>query len=79
MTDETLREKLIRLVTKLVNADFEGSEEEADALLGQIEALVPAARASNIIFYGNDGYTLEDKVDQMQAARPIILPDQSRH
>lgn len=78
MTNETLRDKLIRLVTKLVNVDYEGGEKEGDAILREIETMVPAAEVIDLIYYGDDEDTPEALADKMLAARPIILPDLSK-
>ncbi|MNU30329.1 hypothetical protein D3C71_188140 [compost metagenome] len=78
MTNETLRDKLIRLVTKLVNVDYEGGEKEGDDILREIETMVPAAQVVNLIYYGDDNDTAEMLADKMLAARPIILPDHSQ-
>lgn len=78
MTNETLRDTLIRLVTKLVNVDYEGGEKEGDAILREIETMVPAAEVIDLIYYGDDEDTPETLADKMLAARPIILPDLSK-
>lgn len=78
MTNETLRDKLIRLVTKLVNVDYEGGEKEGDAIVREIETMVPAAEVIDLIYYGDDEDTPETLADKMLAARPIILPDLSK-
>jgi hypothetical protein len=76
MTNDDKRNRLVGLVTRLVNVEFDG-EEEGDAILNEIEAMVPAAQVANLIYYGDDEDTPETLADKMLAARPIILPDHS--
>jgi hypothetical protein len=76
MTNDDKRNRLVGLVTRLVNVEFDG-EEEGDAILNEIEAMVPAAQVANLIYHGDDEDTPETLADKMLAARPIILPDHS--
>jgi hypothetical protein len=77
MTDESVRDNLVKLVTKLVKADFEGGEEVKQALLLEIVALVPAANVIDLIYFGDDEDTPEVLAEKMLASLPIILPDRT--
>jgi hypothetical protein len=78
MTDQTARDKLVHLVTQLVNADFEGGEDAKDALVFEIETMVPAAHAIDLIYFSDDDNTPEMSVDKMLGTRPIALPGHSQ-
>jgi hypothetical protein len=74
MADQGVRNRLIDLVTRLVNANFEGGEEAKEALLLEIEALVPAANVIDLIYFAEDEDTPEVLADKLSASRPLILP-----
>lgn len=63
---------LIELVRKLMNA--EGTEDELDEMLTELEQEMPYAEISNLIFWDDRDLTPEQIVEEALAARPIILP-----
>ncbi|MHA7583193.1 bacteriocin immunity protein [Paenibacillus vandeheii] len=63
---------LIDLVRKLMNA--EGTEDELDEILTELEQEMPYAEVSNLIFWDDRDLTPEQIVEEALAARPIILP-----
>ncbi|MFC9706562.1 hypothetical protein ACFTRD_00220 [Paenibacillus sp. NPDC056933] len=65
---------LIDLVRKLMNA--EGTEDELDDMLNELEQEQPYAEISNLIFWDDRDLTPEQIVEEALAARPIILPPQ---
>jgi hypothetical protein len=66
---------LIDLVRKLMNA--EGTEDEQDNMLTELQQQLPHAEISNLIFWDDRDLTPEQIVEEALAARPIILPPQS--
>lgn len=72
MTNQSERELLIRLVTKIVNCD--GSEEEIDSWLDQAQGLVVHPSLSDLIFYPEkDDVTPEEIVDEALSYKPMSL------
>ncbi|QOS76991.1 bacteriocin immunity protein [Paenibacillus sp. JNUCC31] len=65
---------LIDLVRKLMNA--EGTEDELDDMLNELEQELPYTEISNLIFWDDRDLTPEQIVEEALAARPIILPPQ---
>jgi len=65
------REQLIVLVTKIQNG--EGTEQEQDHLLEQLEQNVPHPEVSNLIFWDKRELTAEQIVDEALAYQPIRL------
>ncbi|RAI93752.1 colicin immunity protein/pyocin immunity protein [Paenibacillus pabuli] len=63
---------LLELVRKLMNA--EGTEDELDEMLSELEQQLPYAEISNLIFWDDRDLTPEQIVEEALAARPIILP-----
>lgn len=65
---------LVELVRKLMNA--EGTEDELDDMLAELEQKLPYAEISNLIFWDDRDLTPEQIVEEALTARPIILPPQ---
>ncbi|MEC0106276.1 hypothetical protein P4H27_04925 [Paenibacillus taichungensis] len=65
---------LVELVRKLMNA--EGTENELDEMLNELQQQMPYAEISNLIFWDDRDLTPEQIVEEALAARPIILPPQ---
>lgn len=65
---------LVELVRKLMNA--EGTEDELDEMLNELQQQLPYAEISNLIFWDDLDLTPEQIVEEALAARPIILPPQ---
>jgi hypothetical protein len=65
---------LIDLVRKLMNA--EGTEDELDEMLTELQQQLPHAEISNLIYWDDRDLTPEQIVEEALAARPIILPPQ---
>ncbi|PWW44841.1 MULTISPECIES: bacteriocin immunity protein [Paenibacillus] len=65
---------LVELVRKLMNA--EGTEDELDEMLNELQQQLPYAEISNLIFWDDRDLTPEQIVEEALAARPIILPPQ---
>ncbi|OPG95597.1 hypothetical protein B2I21_26400 [Chryseobacterium mucoviscidosis] len=63
---------LIDLVRKLMNA--EGTEDELDEILTELQQQLPHAEISNLIYWDDRDLTPEQIVEEALAARPIILP-----
>ncbi|WP_269054758.1 hypothetical protein [Paenibacillus tundrae] len=63
---------LVERVRKLMNA--EGTENELDEMLTELEQEMPYAEISNLIFWDDRDLTPEQIVEEALAARPIILP-----
>ncbi|MDR9743764.1 MULTISPECIES: bacteriocin immunity protein [Paenibacillus] len=63
---------LVELVRKLMNA--EGTENELDEMLNELQQQMPYAEISNLIFWDNRDLTPEQIVEEALSARPIILP-----
>lgn len=63
---------LVELVRKLMNA--EGTEDELDDMLSELQHQLPYAEISNLIFWDDRDLTPEQIVEEALAARPIILP-----
>jgi hypothetical protein len=63
---------LIDLVRKLMNA--EGTEDELDEVLTELQQQLPHAEISNLIYWDDRDLTPEQIVEEALAARPIILP-----
>jgi hypothetical protein len=68
-------EHLIVLVRKIMNA--EGTEEELDDMLTEVQQALPYAEVSNLIFWDERELTPEQVVEEALQARPIQLPPQS--
>ncbi|MFE6079144.1 hypothetical protein ACFVQB_32460 [Paenibacillus sp. NPDC057886] len=66
---------LVEWVRKLMNA--EGTEDELDDMLTELEQETPYAEISNLIFWDDRDLTPEQIVEEALAARPIILPPQT--
>jgi hypothetical protein len=65
---------LIDLVRKLMNT--EGTEDELDEMLTELQQQLPHAEISNLIYWDDRDLTPEQIVEEALAARPIILPPQ---
>jgi hypothetical protein len=65
---------LVELVRKLMNA--EGTEDELDEMLNELQQQMPYAEISNLIFWDDRDLTPEQIVEEALTARPIILPPQ---
>ncbi|MEK4053691.1 bacteriocin immunity protein [Paenibacillus sp. FSL F4-0087] len=65
---------LVELVRKLMNA--EGTGNELDEMLNELQQQMPYAEISNLIFWDNRDLTPEQIVEEALSARPIILPPQ---
>ncbi|WP_046226166.1 bacteriocin immunity protein [Paenibacillus dauci] len=65
------REQLIVLVAKIQNG--EGTEQEQDHLLEQLEQNVSHPEVSNLIFWDKRELTAEQIVDEALAYQPIRL------
>ncbi|MFE7779232.1 bacteriocin immunity protein [Streptomyces sp. NPDC057445] len=66
------RDELIRLVERIM--EFEGTEEEQDALIDKLEQSVAHPRVADLIFHPEgDEPTAEQVVDLALAYRPIEL------
>jgi hypothetical protein len=65
---------LIDLVRNLMNA--EGTEDELDEMLTELQQQLPHAEISNLIYWDDRDLTPEQIVEEALAARPIILPPQ---
>ncbi|HBU84456.1 MAG TPA: hypothetical protein DEF35_22855 [Paenibacillus sp.] len=63
---------LVEWVRKLINA--EGTEDELDDMLTELQQQLPYAEISNLIFWDDRDLTPEQIVEEALAARPIILP-----
>ncbi|WP_413375479.1 hypothetical protein [Paenibacillus taichungensis] len=63
---------LVEWVRKLQNA--EGTEDELDEMLTELQQQLPHAEISNLIFWDDRDLTPEQIVEEALAARPIILP-----
>ncbi|OAX50913.1 hypothetical protein [Paenibacillus sp. AD87] len=63
---------LVERVRNLMNA--EGTEDELDEMLTELEQEMPYAEISNLIFWDDRDLTPEQIVEEALAARPIILP-----
>ncbi|MEC0129010.1 hypothetical protein [Paenibacillus pabuli] len=66
---------LVEMVRKLMNA--EGTGNELDDMLTELEQELPYAEISNLIFWDDRELTPEQIVEEALAARPILLPPQS--
>lgn len=70
------RERLVQLVARLVDADFR-SEEEADALLSELDASVPHPAVTDLIYHWEDSFdhepTASEIVDRALGYRPFAL------
>ncbi|SHL02940.1 Colicin immunity protein / pyocin immunity protein [Anaerocolumna jejuensis DSM 15929] len=67
---ELAREELIELVKKIMDCD--GTEEEIDNMILELEENVPHPEISDLIFWGEDK-TAEQIVDIALNYKPIIL------
>ncbi|MFB8372199.1 bacteriocin immunity protein [Paenibacillus taichungensis] len=65
---------LVELVRKLMNT--EGTEDELDEMLNELQQQMPYAEISNLIFWDDRDLTPEQIVEEALSARPIILPPQ---
>ncbi|KGP84653.1 MULTISPECIES: bacteriocin immunity protein [unclassified Paenibacillus] len=65
---------LVEWVRKLMNA--EGTEDELDDMLTELQQQLPYAEISNLIYWDDRDLTPEQIVEEALAARPIILPPQ---
>lgn len=63
---------LVEWVRKLMNA--EGTEDELDDMLTELQQQLPYAEISNLIYWDDRDLTPEQIVEEALAARPIILP-----
>jgi len=68
-------EHLVLLVRKIMNA--EGTEQELDDMLTEVQKALPYAEVSNLIFWDERELTAEQIVEEALQARPIQLPSQS--
>lgn len=66
---------LVMLVRKMLNA--EGTEQELDDMLTEVQGALPYAEVSNLIFWDERELTAEQIVEEALQARPIQLPSQS--
>ena len=66
---------LVMLVRKMLNA--EGTEQELDDMLTEVQQALPYAEISNLIFWDERELTAEQIVEEALQARPIQLPPQS--
>jgi len=66
---------LVELVHKMMNA--EGTEQELDDMLTEVQQALPYAEISNLIFWDERELTPEQIVEEALQARPIQLPPQS--
>ena len=66
---------LVELVHKMMNA--EGTEQELDDMLTEVQQALPYAEISNLIFWDERELTPEQIVEEALQARPIQLPSQS--
>lgn len=62
---------MIEAVRRLSVAD--GTEEELDQLINQLEMAAPHSKISNLIYYPDQDRTPEQIVDAALAGRPILL------
>ncbi|MBY0204746.1 hypothetical protein J2T16_005325 [Paenibacillus intestini] len=69
------QEHLVLLVRKIMNA--EGTEQELDDMLTEVQKALPYAEVSNLIFWDERELTAEQIVEEALQARPIQLPSQS--
>ena len=67
-------EHLIALVRNIMNA--EGTEQELDDMLIEVQQALPYAEVSNLIFWDERDLTPEQIVEEALQARPIQLPHQ---
>lgn len=67
---ELAREELIELVKKIMDCD--GTEEEIDNMILELEENVPHPEISDLIFWGED-ITAEQIVDIALNYKPIML------
>lgn len=67
---ELAREELIELVKKIMDCD--GTEEEIDNMILELEENVPHPEISDLIFWGEDK-TAEQIVDIALNYKPIML------
>jgi hypothetical protein len=54
----------------------EGTEDELDEMLTELQQQLPHAEISNLIYWDDRDLTPEQIVEEALAARPIILPPQ---
>jgi hypothetical protein len=64
-----LREELVALVRKIQAA--EGSEQEMDAWIDELQSRVPHPAVTDLICYGDHEWSAEDIVERALAYRPI--------
>jgi Colicin immunity protein / pyocin immunity protein len=70
MGEKMSREELIELVRKIMDA--EGSEEEIDVWLDELERNVPHPEVSDLIFWPKkEPVTPEEVVDEALAYKPV--------
>ncbi|WP_339835707.1 hypothetical protein [Paenibacillus sp. FSL R7-0272] len=68
-------EHLVALVRKIMNT--EGTEQELDDMLTEVQKALPYAEVSNLIFWDERELTAEQIVEEALQARPVQLPPQS--
>jgi hypothetical protein len=65
MSSRLTKEELVRLVERIQNA--EGTEDEIDAMIDQLQENVPRPDVSDLIFYPEEEMTAEQIVEQALA------------
>jgi|JI9StandDraft_2_1071091.scaffolds.fasta_scaffold03929_9 hypothetical protein len=65
MSSRLTKEELVRLVGRIQSAD--GTEDEIDAMIDQLQENVPRPDVSDLIFYPEEEMTAEQIVEQALA------------
>ncbi|MCX4904057.1 hypothetical protein [Streptomyces sp. NBC_00878] len=66
------REQLVALVRRII--DFDGTDEEADAMEALFESSVPYPGAYSLIYHSDPELTPEEIVDKALSHQAIALP-----
>ena len=77
MPQTLTRGELVKLVTRIMNAD--GTEEEVDAMINLLNCNVPDPSVSDLIFYPEEEMKPDELVDVALAYRPHGLTHNVRH
>lgn len=68
------RGDLIAMIERVMNAD--GTEEELDQLLCELQHVSARTDVSDLIFYPKEELSAAEIADLMLSAKPILLPSQ---